>query len=219
VDDFWNAMLEPTGLTFEEFKKIGRFTGAEERKQYRRYESEGFKTPSGKVELYSQCLQGLGFDPLPVYQEPQESACGSSFPSRDYPLLCTTRKLSVYRHSGGRQIESLRRLHPDPLVLIHPEAAKSNGIRQGDWVFIETRQGRVKQRARISEAVDPRVVVVDHAWWYPEKDEKNVFGYRESNYNVLTDDQPPFNKEVGSFRIRGIGCKIYRMPPEKQARE
>ncbi|MEW6664521.1 MAG: molybdopterin-dependent oxidoreductase [Thermodesulfobacteriota bacterium] len=215
VDDFWNAMLEPTGLTFDVFKRLGRFAGAEKPKQYKKYESEGFKTPSGKVEFFSERLQSLGFDPLPIYREPPESPCGNPELAEEYPLLCTTWKLSVYRHSGGRQIPSLRSLHPDPLVLIHPETARRNDIRQGDWVFIQTKRGRIRQKARISEAVDPRVVVADHAWWYPERNEKDLFGFKEANFNVLTDDGTPFNKEVGSFSIRGIACRIYRAPFDK----
>ena len=32
----------------------------------------------------------------------------------------------------------------------------------------------------------------------------------EANYNVLTNDKPPFSREIGSFNIRGLACKAYR---------
>jgi anaerobic selenocysteine-containing dehydrogenase len=210
IDDFWNAMLGPAGLTFEAFKKIGRFAGQGKSKQYRKYESSGFKTPSGKVELFSSQLEELGFDPLPAYHELPGSPYSRAEPDEDYPLLCTTWKLALYRHSGGRQIRSLRRLHPDPVVIIHPETAAKNGIKQGDWVFIESKRGKIRQKANVSVVVNPRIVVADHAWWFPERSEKELFGFREANYNVLTDDRPPFNREVGSFHIRGIACKVYK---------
>ncbi|MEJ2723106.1 MAG: molybdopterin-dependent oxidoreductase [Deltaproteobacteria bacterium] len=213
IDDFWNAVLEPAGMTLEDFRTMGRFTGGKKEKRYKKYEEEGFKTPSGKVELYSSQLETLGFEPLPVYHEPPESPDSAPETAKEYPLLCTTWKLSVYRHSGGRQIPSLRRLHPEPLVIIHPETARKGGIGQGDWVFIETRRGRIKQKANLSAAVDPRVVVADHAWWFPEKEEKGLFGYDEANYNVLTSDQPPFSREVGSFTIRGVACRVYKHSP------
>jgi len=210
IDDFWDAVLRPVGLNFEEFKKMGRFAGKKKEKLYEQYEENGFRTPSGKVELYSQQLETLGFDPLPVYHEPPESPYSDPDLSRDYPLLCTTWKLGVYRHSGGRQIDSLRASHPDPLVIIHPETASQRGIQNGEWVYIETKRGKIKQKAKVSAIVDPRVIVIDHAWWFPEKGAKKLFGWAESNYNILTNDNPPFNDEVGSFNIRGLACKVYR---------
>ena len=210
VDEFWDTILAPAGLTFDELRRIDRFTGKKREKQYRQYEESGFKTPSGKVEIYSEQLKRWGFDPLPAYYEPPETPYSDPELAKEYPLLCTTWKLGVYRHSGGRQIPSLRRAHPDPRVIIHPDTARKEGIEQGDWVHIETRRGRIVQKANISAIVDPRVVVVDHAWWFPEKGEKDLFGFQESNYNVLTSDALPYNKEVGSFSIRGMACKVYR---------
>ena len=208
IDDFWDAIVEPVGLTFEEFKKIGWFEKQPE--QYKRYEQDGFKTPSGKVELYSSQLQERGLDPLPTYYEPPETPYSDPELTKEYPLLCTTRKLAAYRHSGGRQISSLRRSHPEPVIIIHPETASKLGIENGDWVYIETKRGRIKQKADLSTGVDPRVVVVDHAWWFPERGEAELFGWAESNYNVLTNGEPPFNREVGSFNIRGLACKVYK---------
>ncbi len=212
IDNFWDAILQPVGLTFEEFKKMGRFTGRDKQpKQYKKYEQNGFKTFSGKVELYSNQLGEWGFDPLPTYYEPPETPYSAPELVKEYPLQCTTRKLSVYRHSGGRQIPSLRRSHPEPVTIIHPETAKNLGIKNGDWVCIETKRGRIKQKASLSTGVDQRVVVVDHAWWFPERGEAELFGWADSNYNVLTDDKAPFNREMGSFNIRGLACKIYKV--------
>jgi len=210
IDDFWDAILAPVDLTFREFKKIGLFTGKyKQPKQYKKYEQNGFKTLSGKIELYSSQLEEWGFDPLPTYYEPPETPYSAPELFNEYPLLCTTRKLSGYRHSGGRQIPSLRRGHPEPVTIIHPETAKNLGIKNGDWVYIETKRGRMKQKAELATRVDPRVVVIDHAWWFPEKGQAELFGWADSNCNVLTDNKPPFNREMGSFNIRGFACKVY----------
>ncbi len=206
IDAFWDTILAPAGLTFEELRKRDRFVGQTGEKEYRQYEKSGFKTPSGKVEIYSDHLGRWGFDPLPTYGE----APGNPDQAGEYPLLCTTWKLGVYRHSGGRQIPSLRRVHPDPRVIIHPEAAAERGIAQGDWVTIETPSGMIAQKANVSALVDPRVVVADHAWWFPERDGEDLFGFQDANYNVLTTDRPPHNKEMGSFSIRGIACNVFR---------
>jgi anaerobic selenocysteine-containing dehydrogenase len=210
IDDFWDAILKPAGFTFEEFKKMNVYAGPGKPREYRQYERNGFKTSSGKVEIYSKELEQLGFEPLPTYHEPPEIPQNDPELMRDYPLLCTTRKLEVYRHSGGRQIRSLRTVHPDPMVIIHPDTARNLGIEEGDWVSIETKRGRIRQKANLSPGVDPRVVVADYAWWFPEKDEIGCFAFRDSNYNVLTNDKPPFNKEVGSFNIRGLACRVLK---------
>jgi anaerobic selenocysteine-containing dehydrogenase len=130
--------------------------------------------------------------------------------AREFPLLCTTRKVAVYRHSGGRQISSLRDSHPNPIAIIHPETAGKLGIENGDWINVETKQGKIKQKANLSTSVDQRVVVLDHAWWFPERGEAELFGCADSNYNVLTNDEPPFSREMGSFNIRGLACKVYK---------
>jgi anaerobic selenocysteine-containing dehydrogenase len=64
---FWDTdeqcldfMLEPAGISFEELKKIGVLVGC---KRYRSYPSNGFPTPSDKVDLYSSKLKEWGFDP------------------------------------------------------------------------------------------------------------------------------------------------------------
>lgn len=214
IDDFWNAILEPVGITFDEFKKMGRFAGKKKMRQYKQYEESGFKTPSGKVELYSKQLEDLGFDPLPLYYEPPETPYSDPELAEEYPLICTTHKAGEYRHSGGRQIPSLRRDHPDPVVIIHPDTASKLGIGEGDWTYIENARGRLRQKARFSAGVDPRVVVLDHAWWFPEIGQEELFGWADSNYNMLTNDEAPSSREVGSFNIRGFACKVYNASPE-----
>ena len=117
IDDFWDAILKPVGLTFKEFEKIGLFTGKEKQpNRYRKYEQNGFKTPSGKVELYSSRLKKWGFDPLPIYYEPPETPHSDPQLAKEYPLILTSWKLRPYRHSGGRQIGSLRNSHPEPVL-------------------------------------------------------------------------------------------------------
>jgi hypothetical protein len=57
--------------------------------------------------------------------------------------------------------------------------------------------------------IDPRVVVVDYAWWYPEKGIDTLHGWAESNINVLTSNRPPFNREMGSSCLKGLLCRVY----------
>ena len=200
-------ILKPAGLTFDEFRKVGVISGS---KQYGKYEKNGFDTPSGKVELYSSQLEEWGFDPLPVYHEPPESPYSEPELANEYPLVFTNRKLAPFQHSGGRQIATLRGSHPEPLVHIHTETASKLGIEEDDWVYIETKRGRIKQKAALTPNIDPRVVILEYGWWFPERKASELYGWAESNLNILTDNKPPYAREMGSATLRGILCKVYK---------
>ncbi len=214
VEYFWenernllDEILRPMGIDFDEFREIGGISGE---KDYYHYKAKGFNTPSGKVELFSGRLLEWGFDPLPVYYESQETPYSDPKLATEYPMIFTSGKSEYYRHSGGRQIKALRRHHPEPVVYVHPEMAAGIGIKEGDWVWVETKRGRIRQKALFSQEIDPRVVGVDYAWWFPEKGAEAQYGWRESNINILTDDKPPFNRELGGTNLRGILCKVYK---------
>lgn len=208
VKDYCDWVLKDSGITFEEFKDIGILQGD---MKYRKYESEGFKTPSGKFEIYCEALAEMGYDPLPHYVEPPESPYATPELAEQYPLILSTgARVQAFFHSEGRQIESLRRLNPDPLVEIHLQTAASLGINNGDWVWIESpRGGRIKQKARLTEGIHPAVVSAQHGWWFPEK-KPPEYGYKESNVNMLTSDMP-CDPHTGSEPWRSFLCKISRV--------
>ncbi len=205
--DFLDVILRPAGMDFDEFKEQGSMAGQIE---YHHYKEKGFNTPSGKAELFSAQLQEWGFDPIPVYREPRETPLGDTELTREYPLVLTSWKSEYYRHSGQRQVKALRDQHPEPIVYINPKTAAESGIKEGDWVWVATKRGRIRQKAIFSEDMDPRVVGVDYAWWFPEKGVEGLYGWRESNINILTDDRPPYGRELGTPNLRGILCRVYK---------
>ncbi len=62
----------------------------------------------------------------------------------------------------------------------------------------------------LSSDIEPRVVIADYGWWFPEKGAVDMYGWSESNVNVLTDNNPPYSPEMGSCNLRGILCKVYK---------
>jgi len=206
VREYCDWTLEGAGLTFEEFKDLGILTG---KMRYRKYEQEGFATPSGKVELRCSTLESMGYDPLPDVVEPAESPYSTPDLFKDYPLIITTgSRIQGYFCSEGRQIASLRKLNPDPVMEIHPDTASSLGIESGDWVWIESPRGRIKQRAKLTDGIHPGVVHAQHGWWFPEK-EPPEYGFTESNVNVLAADMP-CDPHTGSESLRAFLCKVYK---------
>lgn len=207
VEGDLDYMLEPSGLTFREFKEKGYLHG---KLEYRKHEKKGFSTPTRKVELYSTIMEDLGYDPLPQYREAPESPFSTPELAKEYPYILTTGFRSpVFFHSEFRQIPWLRDLHPDPIVEIHPQTAAKHGIKYGDWVFIENHRGRIKQKVRLSIGIDHRVVAIEHGWWSPEiKDPGH--GWNISNSNILTNnDLRQCDPAMGSNNLRALLCKIY----------
>ena len=211
LEDLYDHRLKPIGLTFGEFMKQGGFLSSP--KQYRRYKKRGFATATGKIELSSKVLEALGYDPLPQYREPPESPVGRPDLAAQYPfVLITGGRHLPYYHSEHRQVQSMRKMHPYPIMQIHPDTAAELGIADGDWVWIESPRGRIQQKCRIFEGIDPRVVHVQHGWWYPEEEgaEPSLHGVLKSNCNILTDDDPDYcNPISGGWPLRTLMCKVY----------
>jgi anaerobic selenocysteine-containing dehydrogenase len=205
-------ILEPMGLTWQDFKKMEFIRGEV---KYFKYKERGFSTPTKKFELYSTLLENWGYDPLPQYREPPESPQSTPDLFKQYPyILITGARSPGFFHTENRQIPWLRELHSDPVVEIHPETAEKEGIAEGDWVVIESVRGKVRQRARIFAGIQPQVVSAQHAWWFPEKKDP-AHGWTESNINILTDNAyGTCDPAMGATSVRTLLCKIY--PERKQ---
>jgi anaerobic selenocysteine-containing dehydrogenase len=161
-EDFGDYMLKDWGITFEEFKKLGILSVPN---TYKKYEKSGFKTPSGKVELYSKFLQDLGFDPLPSYKEPDLSPISTPELAKEYPLIITTGgRVPVFRHTELRNIPWLRETEPEPRVLINPKTASELSIKNGDPVVVESPIDSMEAKAYLTDGIHPRVVQVPSHW-------------------------------------------------------
>ncbi|MFO8101043.1 MAG: molybdopterin-dependent oxidoreductase [Dehalococcoidia bacterium] len=222
-DEFWpwrtteevsNYRLEACGLSFRDC--VERMIVFPDGFDPKPYETTGFPTPSRKVELYSSILKDLDYDPMPYYEEPPESPFRLPEVAEEYPLILNTG--GNYRpmyHSEFMQLGiGARERHPDPLMDIHPDTARELGIGDGDWAWIETRRGRIKQKARHNDGILPGVVNCQASWWFPEKpaNEPELSGVWESNANVLTLDDPEFCDELsGGWCNRALLCKVYKV--------
>ena len=202
-----DAILGPGGFTFEQLSAVGVYAPET---RYQKYEESGFETPSGKVELFSRRLDDLGLDPLPTYHEPGQTPFGRPDLIEEYPLVLTNGKNPYFYHASHRNLPGLRRLSPEPLAELHPETAARLGLSQADMVFIETPQGKIKQRLRVNADLDPRVVIVALGWWFPERGPVDLYDWREANLNLLTDSAPPHDPAMGSPNLRGLVCKVYK---------
>ncbi len=206
VREWLDFVLEGAGVDFEEFKRLGLLEG---KMRYRKYETDGFPTPSGKFEIALPLVEMQGGDALPEFVEPPESPSSTPELAEEFPLIAMTGcKIEPFFHTEYRQIESQRKKNPDPLVEINPDTAAQLGIEDGDWVWIESPRGRIRQKAKLTPSIHPRMAAIQHAWWFPEK-EPPEYGWKESSANLLVDPTPS-DPIWASESWKGFLCKVYK---------
>ncbi|MDU5066328.1 MAG: molybdopterin-dependent oxidoreductase [Eggerthella sp.] len=238
-DDPWpdsikelDAACEPMGLTWEEWKQEFQKTGFRDCKKeypddwgtYRRYETghcrsdgkPGLQTPTLKQEIWSTIIETYHPDGrynLPTYSEPPESPVAQPERAQEYPYIMTTgRRIPVYFHSEHRQLPWCRELWPVPRVEINPKDALELGIEQGDWVWIETERGKVRQVADLYHGIRPGTINCEHQWWLPEfHGATKGFDLISINCLVNKDMRDPL---CGSSYARAYNVKVYKATPE-----
>lgn len=164
AEELYATLLEPTGITLEQFREKpgGIFHHA---KGERRHLTEGFHTPSGKAELYSDLMAQHGYEPLPTYHEPPESPVSRPDLAREYPLiLMTGPRALTYIHSQLHNVAAMTKRHPQPLVQLHPDTARRLSIADGDMVKVATKRGSVEMKAQLTPDILPQVVCIPHGW-------------------------------------------------------
>lgn len=120
----------------------------------------GFKTPSGKVEIYSRTMADLGLDPLP-----------DGTPSVDvegigrYPLQLITPPRHHFLNSTFNEIDDLRDQAGRPSIMIHPRDADARGIENGARVRVWNDRGECFLIADVTDKAAPGVTVIEGLYW------------------------------------------------------
>jgi anaerobic selenocysteine-containing dehydrogenase len=207
-----DSILSPSGRKWADVRDIPYLKADVE---YRKHEKRGFSTPTKKFELYCTTFEKWGYDPLPQYREVPESPVSKPEVAKEYPyILMAGQRTPVFFHSEHRMIPWLRELHPDPIAEINPQVAEKQGIKDGDWIYIESPRGRIKHRARVTPTIDPRLVAIQHGWWFPEQEDPG-HGWDQSSSNILTDNDPEtYDVSMGASNLRVMLCKIYPVAEE-----
>jgi len=202
---FWNGseelydhLLSPTGLSFRQALERRRLYAP---LKFGNYLKSGFKTPSGKVELYSSMLASKGCAPLPPGSPRPDQAQAGDEGSRDgrYPYDFSTGARSIFfRHTENRQNPWLRAQQPDPVVYIHPDTAASRGISEGDLVEVSTPTGSARLRARLERDLSLDFIEAVPGW------------SGEGNINKALGWER-FAEGIGTVPMRGLKCQIRKV--------
>jgi DmsA/YnfE family anaerobic dimethyl sulfoxide reductase A subunit len=152
------------------------------------------KTPSGKIEIYSERLAKLAAEwelpkgdvisALPKYVATWDSP--SDVKARKYPLQAFGFHGPGRTHSTYHNIPWLRETHPD-LVMLNPRDAKKRGIKTGDKVKVFNDRGALVLPAKVTPRIMPGVIAMPQGAWYkPRPDGVDEGGA----INMLTSQRP-----------------------------
>lgn len=197
AEALYDYLLEPTGLTLKQ-AIAGRRLHAP--LTYGRYRKAGFKTPSGKVELYATALEKRGCAPLPQGSLPPISgtppATGAQPADAAYPFQLSSGARSIFfRHTENRRNPWLIAQCPDPVVYINRDTALTLGISENDLVEVATPTGSAWLRARLESSLEPNFVEAVPGW-EGRGNINRVLGWDE------------FAEGIGTVPMRGLKCTI-----------
>ena len=211
IDAAMRHYLAPSGITPEQLRSTPDGIRYPLETTHYKYRRNGFATPSGRLELFSEALQTIGQPPLPEFRIPSHSLEQERGSDLRFPLVLTSTKTPLYCHSQHRNLPRLRRTLPEPIVEMNPATATSRGIDDGDLVAIVTPKGRVHARARLIASLADGVVGALHGWWQACAD-LGLPGYdpltaEGANVNLVIGNEA-FDPVSGAAPLRSYLCNI-----------
>nr|WP_296341111.1 molybdopterin-dependent oxidoreductase [Reyranella sp.] len=120
------------------------------------WQGQPFKTPSGKLEFYSEQLAKQGLSPIPDWQpDPTEVA-----DAKKWPLRLLTAPGYFQAHTAFSGVGFLRKREGQPFCILHPEDAAKRGLKDGDQVRVFNERGEVGLMLKVVDEVQPGVLLV-----------------------------------------------------------
>jgi formate dehydrogenase major subunit len=109
-----------------------------------------------------------------------------------YPLILTTGRI-LSQYNVGAQTRRTKNVswHHEDLVEIHPHDAEERGVKEGDWVGINSRAGETVLRVKITDRVQPGVIYT-------------TFHHPESGANVITTDNSDWATNCPEFKVTAV---------------
>jgi biotin/methionine sulfoxide reductase len=185
------------------------------------------RTPSGKLELFSETVAGFGHDDCPghpVWREPAEwlgAPLAAQFPLHMISDQPSDKLHSQYDHSPYSRGTKVAGRQP---IFIHPADAAARGIVSGDVVRVFNGRGQCLAGTVVSDVVRPGVVRLSTGAWYDPVDTTSPNPLEKNgNPNVLTADRPAstFSQgcsaqtclvQVEKFAAEAPPVTAYRLP-------
>ncbi len=140
------------GLNY--LKENGIWFEPKAKPKYKSYESKGFNTPSGKIEIYSERLKKKGFNPYPVY----EPIPGHGDLKGKFVLVTFEPNVMGPRTPNFQWLSEIKHRN---YVWMNRDVAKTLHLQEGDRVKVSTKLGSFIGEARFTFGIHPRVIAVE----------------------------------------------------------
>ncbi|TVQ40077.1 MAG: twin-arginine translocation signal domain-containing protein [Spirochaetaceae bacterium] len=156
----WDEQLKAMGTSWQELNNSPNGLWSDEKPFVPTTE---FKTPSGKIELYSTVFEEHGYDPLPLWQEKRE------LPSDQYPFYMLISRPPMHKMSQTQNNELMAQTYLENAVIMNRDRARQLGLEQGRQVYVESRAGRIRLKLQLEEGIRPDCVCIEHGFghWSP----------------------------------------------------
>jgi formate dehydrogenase major subunit len=124
--------------------------------------------------------------------------------TRKYPLILTTGRILSQYNVGAqtRRTENVQ-WHAEDRLEIHPHDAQERGIKDDDWVGIQSRAGETVLRALVTERMQPGVVYT-------------TFHFPESGANVITTENSDWATNCPEYKVTAVQVMPVQQPSEWQ---
>jgi len=124
--------------------------------------------------------------------------------TRRFPLILTTgRILSQYNVGAQTRRTDNNHWHSEDRLELHPHDAEERGVKDGDWVGIQSRAGETVLRAIVSDRMQPGVVYT-------------TFHFPESGANVITTDNSDWATNCPEYKVTAVQVTPVAQPSEWQ---
>ncbi|AMV71220.1 molybdopterin-dependent oxidoreductase [Desulfuromonas carbonis] len=169
--------LKKTGVYFIEGEPV-----------YGSTRGQRLKTPSGKVEIYSERYAENGLDPLPVYQAP------AAAPGGRYRLVVG--RHAYFTHGTTANNPYLHDLMPVNTLWLHPREADRLGLKNGQLVKVRSGVGEEQLPLEVTEKIRPDTVYMAHGFGVLSRGLSNIYGKGGCDAALIEEKTCPISGNV-----------------------
>ncbi len=185
-EEYAKHRVEAAGLSCEELQTKGVILGEPQPTTVEEGLGLSFDTPSGKVELYSETLEQLGFDPMPVFRPHAEP------PPGHFRLIFGRSPVHSFSRTTNNRV--LSSVHPENDVWINTSAAKAlpafadRPLKTGDKIVLINQDGVRSDpvSVRVTERIRGDCVYMVHGFGLKNRRQRRSFGKGASDARLIT---------------------------------
>ncbi|MAU08324.1 MAG: transcriptional initiation protein Tat [Anaerolineaceae bacterium] len=170
-EDYIRQQLEPLGVTLDEIRMNGYVDLPESEEEEE--PSFAWNTPSGKIELFSDTLDRVGFPGVPTWQAPPQP------PQGQFYLL--TGKVAQATQFATQNNQLLKKYSDEPRLWLNTTVAEDRGMEDGDWVEVTSQVGQVHIRLKVTQGIRPDCVYLTPGFGHLSKGLTAAYGVGASD--------------------------------------